>query len=172
MSGLRKEFVPGEQRLRFLGEGEINEEKSSLGGVVLPCYHLWTWVYRESSSFSSLRNLRFVAPYPDWAVVVPWLLKTYWSFPVVYLRPPNYSTALNSSQDNEHHPFSFDWSARLSPSQWWLRWGSDITKHYLWHYSCVGEVAREAKMWLWHFKVPFLTHLGGRGNDKEAKRFG
>lgn len=77
MSGLRKEFVPGEQRLRFLGEGEINEEKSSLGGVVLPCHHLWTWVYRESSSSSSLRNLRLVAPYPDWAVVVYWLLWTY-----------------------------------------------------------------------------------------------
>lgn len=63
MSGLRKEFVPGEQMVRFLGRG-ISEEKSILGRVILPCHHLWTWVDRDSLSFSSVQNLRLVAPYP------------------------------------------------------------------------------------------------------------
>lgn len=37
---------------------------------------------------------------------------------------------------------------------------------------CAGEVAREAKMWFLHFKVPCLTPMEGRGKDEEEKWFG
>lgn len=47
---------------KILGGRGINEKKkSSLGRVILPCHHLWTWVQKSLSSF--LWYLCLVVPY-------------------------------------------------------------------------------------------------------------
>lgn len=54
-----KDFMPNKKQAGVLGGGKsMGKKRRSLDEVVSPCYHIWTWVDRGSSSSSSVLWLK------------------------------------------------------------------------------------------------------------------